>query len=360
MVTHSSYGAIIVQSLATGCLHKVDDRIIIFNVTAAGSLESYSKSNGEDPSLSESSRSVDGAGCDSLWSEESAQRTASLWELTATDASNLRELGRRLRDLDHRKNNPGDVVRFLQARPGDVDAAESMFREMVMWRHRNKVDTILKDYRPPQELVDHFPGAILHSLDKDGDPVMVVRTGVTDGASMLMRFGKHEMLRHAIWLRELINTGDWIKKYEQEQKRPVKRVLIIEDVYRLPLLHSVSNRPLIDMHREVMRLDQDNYPETAKKIIVIRAPSLFTTVWSIVQHFLDPGVRQKVVLCGMHNYKEVLSEHVDLKILPDCMVPGIGEGKAASGMPSNFNGGRLPSKKELRPLEKCQDHPEII
>ena len=220
---------------------------------------------------------------------------------------------------------------------------KAMFRNMVAWRIENKVDSILQDYHPPVELLKYFPGAILQGLDKEGDPVFLSRTGVTDSAGMLHRFGRREMIQHAIWTREMICTGAWIQKYEQEQRRPVKRIVVIEDVHGLPLLQSASNRPLLSMFGEVMQLDQCNYPETAKHLIIIRAPALFRVVWNIVQHFFDPGVRQKMVFCGSSNCNQVLSKYVDLAILPDCVVPGKGKGKAADGMPSNFEGGLLPA-----------------
>jgi CRAL/TRIO domain len=107
-------------------------------------------------------------------------------------------------------------------------------------------------------------------------------------------------------------------------------------------LQIVANGPLISLYGEVMRLDQDNFPEAGKKLLVIRAPSLFKVIWNVVKHFFDPGVRSKMVFCGLNDFREVLSEYVDLEILPDCVVPGIGVGKPILGMPPRFEGGPIP------------------
>lgn len=347
-----SYAILSLQSLGTGRLDKGGDKVLSFKEAATSNYVLVKKSEAvysllkqseaKDAWRSESKANAGEVQKDEPWSDECVARTAALWELSDVEYSKLVDLGRRLQDLDYHKNIPAEVVRFMKARPSGADAAEAMFRQMVAWRIKNRVDSILQDYHPPRELLEYHPGAILQGLDKEGDPVFLSRTGVTDSAGMLHRFGKHEMIQHAIWLREMICTGVWIQKYEQEHRRPVKRIVIIEDVHGLPLLQSASNRPLLSMYGEVINLDQCNYPETAKHLIIIRAPALFRVIWNIVQHFFDPGVRQKMVFCGSNNYTQVLSKYLDPSILPDCVVPGRGKGKAVDGMPSNFEGGLLP------------------
>jgi hypothetical protein len=290
---------------------------------------------------------------DDHWSPEATAAVVKLWELTEIEQTDLLTLRDQLLKDDtaenslvksHPKNRPSEVVRFLRARPGKVDAAASMFRAMIAWRIENKVDSILQDYQPDQKMLDYYPGAILQGLDKDGgDPVYVGRLGVTDGAGILRQYGKEEMIRHAIWMRELVSTGEWIAKYEQEQGRPVRRITLIEDLEGLSIMSMMSNRPLLSVYGEIMRLDQDNYPETAKKLIIIRAPTLFRMVWAIFKHFFDAGVVQKMVFCGASNYEKVLEEYVDLSILPAAVVPQ-GQGKAIEGMPSKFEGGPLPKE----------------
>jgi len=276
------------------------------------------------------------------WSRPKVEEVVDLWELTESEQRDLERLGNQLRDVQHFKNAPSEVIRFLRARPGDLQAAESMFRSMVEWRIENKVDTILERYRPPQEILDHYPGAILQGHDKAGDPIFIERLGVTDGVGILERYGRNEMIQHAIWLRELITTGDWIQHYQKRRGRTVRQIVIMEDLYGLSIAH--MNRQLLSVYGEIMRLDQDNYPETAKKLIVLRAPNIFRIIWTIAKHFFDPGVVKKMTFTGHANYKQVLREHLDLEILPDCVVPE-GKGKAAEGLPGNFQGGPLPIEK---------------
>jgi hypothetical protein len=154
---------------------------------------------------------------DDHWGPE-AIAAVKVWELTVKEQTDLLTLRDHLFTDDdnisqpencaanlvrsHPKNRPSEVVRFLRARPGKVDAAESIFRAMIAWRIENNVDSILHDYQPDQKMLDYYPGAILQGLDKEGDPVYVGRLGVTDGAGILRQYGREEMIRHAIWFCE--------------------------------------------------------------------------------------------------------------------------------------------------------------
>ena len=277
------------------------------------------------------------------WSGESVKETADLWGLSNTFRNDLMQLGHHLQDLGkNTKNNPADAVRFLIANNGNVSKAEKGFREMILWRKQNNVDNILHSYNPPEKLVNHYPGAVLRGVDHAGDPIFLSRLGVTDAAGMLKQFGRSEMINHAIWLRELLCTGKWMQEYQRVHNKPVKQALVIEDVHEIQLLQIVCNRPLLSVYAEIMRLDQDNYPEVAKKIIILRAPVLFHIVWNVVQHFFDANVRAKMIFTTQSNYVEVLSQYMDVSILPPCVIPSVGKGGALDGMPSNFEGGRLP------------------
>lgn len=276
----------------------------------------------------------------SRWQQESeVLRVATLWQLSESELEDLSTLGQRLADVSHWKNDPSEVVRFLRARPSDVDAAERMFRNMIAWRLANRVDTILQDYEPPPIMWAYYPGAVLRDFDRAGDPVYVGRIGVTDGVGMLQRFGRDEMIRHAIWIREFVSRGEWIQRYETRQGRPVRRVTLVEDLQGLSVSH--LNRQLLSVYGEIMRLDQDNYPETAKKLIIIRAPLLFRTIWKMAKFFFDPGVVEKMVFVSAKHTAKVLEEYLDLHILPSCVIPE-GQGQATDGMPSRFEGGPLP------------------
>jgi len=273
------------------------------------------------------------------WENEKVQFIRDYWQLTSKERQEFDDLKQRVSDIDHWKNTPDVLVRFLRARPDDVPAAEEMFRTSIQWRIDNSVDTILEEYDPPRHLKEYFPGAILRGDDKEGDPIFVGRLGSTDAKEFLKRYGEDEMLKHAMWIRELVSRGDWISSYEQRQGRPVKRITIIEDLQGLSIFPS---RDILSLYGKIMKLDQDNYCETAKKLIVIRAPLIFRAIWALVRHFFDPGVKKKIVFLSSSDYQTKLDKYIDRKVLPSCISPDGGQGDVVEGMFNNLQGGKLP------------------
>ena len=93
-------------------------------------------------------------------SDLSVEEISELWELTADEEAKLLDLQQRVKDVDHPKNQLRELVRFLRARPKNVEAAESMFRKMVAWRKEHMIDNLLSTYQPPEDFVRCYPGAI--------------------------------------------------------------------------------------------------------------------------------------------------------------------------------------------------------
>jgi hypothetical protein len=271
------------------------------------------------------------------WSEEKIAQTAIFWNLEESEITALRKLGQRLVDLNYYRNKPSFVIRFLLQRKSDVDAAELMFRKSVQWRLDNKVDSILQTYQPPPELLDVYPSAVMRGLDKDGDPIVVTRDGSLDGPALLQRFGHQALIRHAIWNHEMVWSGNWTRHYESQQGRPVRQLLVIDDMQGVRRhIKNIFNRQLMECFAQVVRLDNENYPHSVKKFVIVRVPRIFETIWSIVKHMLDPVAMEKVVFSSQKNYIEDLAHLVELKYLPEEIVPGIGRGEAREGFPQSF------------------------
>ena len=104
------------------------------------------------------------------WSDEQVQLVIDTWNSPPEEAERLWRLQKSLQDVDHWKNKPGELMRYLRG-PQGPDNAEQLFRDMIEWRIENGIDTLLQDYKPPQALVEHFPSVLLKGTDRSGDPV---------------------------------------------------------------------------------------------------------------------------------------------------------------------------------------------
>jgi len=304
--------------------------------------EYYALSLEEEFNSKEESNSNNGTSSEtnivSLWSDENMDRVTKLWELSAKEICQLQALHDRIIDVDHWKNDPFEVVRFLRTYPNDVSRVEKKFRNMVQWRIDNGIDTIFRDWTPPQELMDYSPATILKGTDCDGDPIYLERTGALDATGLLKKFGRETVVKHAIWLRE---QDEWLDEYEKENNRLLKTMTIVLDLKGLNLIQH-CNPDVLKAYDKIMDIDDNYYPHTEKRIIIIRAPGIFCFVWNIVKNFIGDSKKNKIVLTGTKNYLKSLSKYMDLNILPTEINPKSGnDSAAAKGMPQKFHGGKI-------------------
>jgi hypothetical protein len=65
-----------------------------------------------------------------------------------------------------------------------------------------------------------------------------------------------------------------------------------------------------------------NYPERVHKVIIVRAPALFATVWKLVQPLVDAGTQAKISIFAGGNgpsdqpWLEEMLRHIDLSQIP--------------------------------------------
>jgi CRAL/TRIO domain len=162
------------------------------------------------------------------WHPKQVQQFIDSWRLTPEQVEKLWKLQRKLKDVHHWKNEPEHVLRYMFA-PHGYDAAEANFRKMVQWRLDNNIDTILEDYKPPRQLLESAVAGILHGFDRDGDPIYVERGGAFD-TSLLKKLGHDELLKYAIWTRELHTRGEWLDRFERLQARRMRAITVIYDL----------------------------------------------------------------------------------------------------------------------------------
>lgn len=271
------------------------------------------------------------------WSSANLKHIKDLWSLNEEQYKQLVLMQDKLADIDHWKNNPYEATRFIMG-PQGYEKAEELFRLMIEWRIDNSVDTILETYRPPKTLLHFLPSAILAGYDREGDAIYVERGGVCDCAGLLQRYGRERLMKHIIWSRELASRGRWIQEYERKMGRPPTRLTIVYDLQGLNSRHMKAG--VLPFLNESMRMTQQRYNGLAKRMIIIRAPSLFNVVWSMCKRAFPKGAQKKMVFSGPHDYLQVLEKYIDLQVLPPCIMPG-GRGKPGIDMPPRLEGGLI-------------------
>ena len=256
--------------------------------------DSKAGSSRHNITASETDASDDDGECStaaSLWSEANFSEVVKIWKFDEEAKTKLKSLGQSLSDVDHFKNDPFEVVRFLVEFEMDTQKSEEMFRNMVEWRREKNMDTFMERYKPP-EVLFYSPMFMIEGLDREGDPVMVQRHGRLDAMGVYNRIGPDAMLEGAIFLGELISTRHngypeeykWQENYyEPLAGRRFTQFTVILDLDGLSAKHI---RPtLLGLLKENARVSQDMFPGLSKRALVIRAPKIFRMAWYV--HFLS-------------------------------------------------------------------------
>lgn len=274
--------------------------------------------------------------------EHSLEDYKSSWDGSAEKMIKLRILSHRLSDVDDPKNNPLELMRFLDEFDNDETIAENKFRAMIQWRQEENIDNLLQAYHPPS-LYRYFPAGVLKGADRDGDPIHVERTGVADTSGLLSRYGRDEMVKQAVWLREVQSRGRWIEDYEQEQGHPVKQFTVILDMEGLSPKNIAPS--ILSVGQEVSQIVQDYYPGFAKRVIIIRASVIFQLAYNAMKPFLDTKIKEKIVVVNGNTYAKVLDEYMDLNLLPH-EIYTTASGQAVDDFDTVWKGGKIPEHEE--------------
>jgi CRAL/TRIO domain len=269
------------------------------------------------------------------WSSESFAKMSEQWGLVEEDERKMRDLQNRLADVDHWKNDPFECVRFYKDMGSNVRAAEEKFRKMVFWRLENRIDTFLERYGEPDPLFDYHPSVVLKGLDKDGDPILLERTGAFDAYGFYKHFGTKGVMDFMTYKREFDVTRrhdgkGWQREYyEPKYGKRVYQFTVIMDMAGLNRNHMRAG--LLLLFHQLARLVQDYYVGLAKRIIVARAPAVFRVFWCIVKHFFAPHIQELITFTTHADYLDVLDQYVDREVLPPELCPTYGVGTFMPG-----------------------------
>jgi hypothetical protein len=328
-----------------------------FNVTCVAAVKDTALSTPlEVPKKIRSSSICEELSDEDRWSDGNFEEMASAFNLDEEKRAKMKELQQRLSDINHWKNEPYEVYRYLKELHFDVKKTEEHFRDMIKWRIATHVDTYIERYGTPQEIFRYIPLFMLKGLDKEGDPIYIWRVGKFDAVEMIRRTGEEGIKAHYQFTIELatnrmhnIQGWNWQREYYEPLRggRRFKQFTLIIDMdgFNTKEQLQVLFQPAIfSLLHHTAHLSAARYPGYSKRIIIIRAPSMFQLGWStIAKNVCPPQVKEKVTVTNHENYLDVLDLYVDRTVLPSVICP---QGKGEP-MPGYFEtivmeGGKIP------------------
>jgi hypothetical protein len=188
-----------------------------------------------------------------------------------------------------------------------------MFLAHLKWRKDVGVDTILEDFHFHERdaFLTLYPQGY-HKTDRLGRPIYIQHLGQINVKAIAKVTTEDRMLKFHI------------QEYERAMRyifpacsllagQHVSQTLAIMDLKGVGLRHLSG-----DVKRilgTITRTDQDNYPETLGKTLIINAPTVFRAIWTIVKPMLDPRTQAKIEVCPQ-DYMKVLTKWVEPENIP--------------------------------------------
>ncbi len=242
----------------------------------------------------------------------------------------------------------GDIrlLRFLRGH-GTAAAATSAFKAHLAWRQEFGVDAIREavvekkmelnwDHYPRgSEVYRFFPMQINGGISRDGHIVQMDNTGMIQPEGILGEGGIGiDAFNHAfIHMLEVRN------KLQDDRSRAegrMVRIVQVRDMEQVGMGMLSSGN--MAMAKQVVKLSQENYPESMAKIIFVNAGAVFTAIMATMRGVLAAKTMEKIVSMNTDPETQLL-EYVGIDALQRlCRLSGEGREKIA-GHPSVSGGG---------------------
>jgi hypothetical protein len=182
--------------------------------------------------------------------------------------------------------------RFARARKHDVDQAYEMLKENLKWREDNKIDSIDEWFGQTEKgkaLIKMWP-QMAYGFTEQHHPVLMEHMMVLDPPEVFAVYSQQECVNYHIWVmeRELQRMHD----KSEELGSPVTKVIMCQNSSGLAFKHF----PVLEVLKELANVDEKNYPEFLKSLVVINAPTIISLVIKFLKPFIDPDTFNKILI----------------------------------------------------------------
>lgn len=199
-------------------------------------------------------------------------------------------------------------LRFVRARKWNTEDALKMFSNSIVWRKDFPTSDWVLEGDGPSYLQGKNKGLIknlssekswINGHDVDGNPIYWFQARKHFGSDS----PADESQRYAILCIE------WSRLFTKEVTESNDTHSIVFDLTGFTLKN--ADYSTIKFLAEAF---EAHYPECLGKIYVHNAPWIFSTVWNVIKHWLDPVVASKIEFTK--NFND-LSKHISAEFIPE-------------------------------------------
>ena len=202
-----------------------------------------------------------------------------------------------------------ELGNFLDACGGVVGKAAHMYCKSRQWRSEEAVDGILDEEggHEREERVRRFQQYVDGLTDREGRPVAVWRAGRVPVRAMMEEVGAAAVLRNHVYLKE----RSLLRAHEAGHSSHI----LVLDMAGMGMAQ-MDREGLAALHRGI-EIEQRYYPETLHKIVIIRAPWIFSAAWNIVSPWLSENDRAKIEISAEESGAAALAPVMEHSQIPD-------------------------------------------
>ncbi|KAL4418792.1 hypothetical protein ABPG77_005506 [Micractinium sp. CCAP 211/92] len=204
--------------------------------------------------------------------------------------------------------------RFLRARQHELPRAKAMFLAHLKWRKENGIDGILEDFHFQERdaFLSIYPQGY-HKTDKMGRPVYIQHIGAIKIKQLAEITTEDRMIRFHV--QEYERCLKYIfPSCSKKAGRHIDQTFAIMDVKGVGLKHLTGD--VKSILGRITETDQNNYPETLGKTVIINAPTVFKMIWAVVRPMLDVRTQAKIEVAPS-DYMKLLLKYVDAENIPE-------------------------------------------
>jgi len=243
-------------------------------------------------------------------------------------------------------DNDFRMIRFVRARNLKADKAAKLLRTAVEWRISYRVNHIKDEFTPPRWILQ-YAGCkdILDLLDQgfdtdrlpwyfrdnDGRLAVYLRAGHLNQKKLYKKLENDpdKLFHIGVWLFEMfqMDLDRWFAKNNQSVPNQVTAII---DLQGFSISNQIPVSLALTLVKKYLGKVLDAYPEVLGKVLIINAPWLFHSVWSVFSPFFPPRVIEKIKIQGSKDlYKNIAN------LMPKDEIP------AMYGGPYSINGDDL-------------------
>ena len=224
-------------------------------------------------------------------------------------------------------------LRHFRADKGDVSKAIKRIKYALEWRQEFNVAQIITAAHPPGDgdgsSSNSSSSSSLSEEEKDIRKILkneastgklYVRNHDREDRAILYMYPAREATQHPKHnILHLVYQIERAIACTEHKSNGLEKIVIVMDFKSWKMKHASP----MEVTKQTIHILQECYVERLARVYITNAPLIFRTFWKMVQVFLDPVTKAKVMFCKSSNaaHLKILRERFDWKKVEQNALP---------------------------------------